>query len=281
MRFAVAFTALTCVVASATVTAQPRWRTLDVSRQLHDSAEHVVRIEDGAGKLAVRTTNEPVLYSMRLRYNEDNGRPVHHYDAASRSLTVGLTGQSLKLGRHMDSESVSELRLALSRAVPVELDLDVGAARADIDLGGLALRDARIRTGASASKLAFSAPNTMRLRRLDIDAGAASFEATDLANANTSDVRVRSGVGSVSLDFGGTWTQDMTLDVDVALGKTAIRVPEDVGVRVDVQRVLAAFDHAGLTRRGGSYYSDNWDSARFRLRVLARTVFGAIEVARR
>jgi len=163
----------------------------------------------------------------------------------------------------------------------VGLDVELGAGTSDIDLGGLAVRDLRLRTGASASRLTFSSPNAARLRSIDLDAGAASVEATRLGNANTGDVRVRSGVGSVTLDFGGTWSQDMAVDADIALGKITMRVPADVGVRVETQRVLASFTHDGLYRRGGAYYSDNWDSARYRLRIHVQTVFGAIEVDRR
>ena len=94
-------------------------------------------------------------------------------------------------------------------------------------------------------------------------------------------MHVRSGVGSVTLDFGGEWTEDMSLDADVALGKLEIRVPENVGVRMDVHRVLASFDHRGMIKRGNVYYSENWDRARYKLRVRAATTFGAIEVSQR
>jgi hypothetical protein len=263
----------------AAIAAQ-QWRTLDASRQLRDSAAHEVRVRYGAGRLEIRPATEPVLYSLSLRYDEDNGRPVHEYDATRHRLTVGLTDQSFKFARHNRERMNNDLRLALSPSVPVDLELDVGAAKADMDLGGLAVRDARIRIGASSSVLDFSAPNKTQLRSLDIDVGAASFTARHLGNANVSEMQVRSGVGSVSLDFSGEWREDMSLDADVALGKLEIRVPPEVGLRVDVHRVLASFDRRGLVKRGNAYYSENWDSARHKLRVRAATTFGAIEVRR-
>ena len=268
------------LIGSATSLGAQDWRILDASRQLRDSGAHDVRVRYGAGRLQVRPSTDRVLYSMWLRYDENNGRPLNEYDAERRRLTVGLTDQSFRFA-HNTRESSSDLSLALSPSVPMNLEVDVGAARADLDLGGLAVRDARIRIGASASVLDFSAPNSERLRALDIDVGAASFLARNLGNANTTDMRVRSGVGSVTLDFGGTWREDLTLDADIAVGKLEIRVPSDVGVRVDVRRVLAAFDHPGLTKRGGSYYSENWETARYKLRVHAATTFGAIDVRQR
>lgn len=269
---------LACAGLPFSTGAAQRWRTLDASRQLRDTGAHEVRVRYGAGRLVLLPATEPVLYSMSLRYDEDNGRPVYEYDAARRRLTVGLADQSFKLVHHGRESMHSDLRLALSPSVPLDLELDVGAAHAEMDFGGLAIRDARIRIGASASVLDFTAPNKEHLRSLDIDVGAASFLARNLGNANASEMRIRSGIGAVTLDFGGEWTEDLALDADVALGKLEIRVPSTVGVRVDVHRVLASFDHHGLVKRGGAYYSENWDRAPHKLRVRAATTFGAIEV---
>jgi hypothetical protein len=258
-----------------------QWRTLDVSRQLHDSSDQRVHIQYGAGRLDVRPTSEPVLYTMHLRYDEDHGRPVHRYNTDGRSLTVGLTDQSVHLARHMDQDSFGELRLGLSRSVPIDLDLDVGAASSNIDLGGLSIRDLKLSTGASSSTLRFSSMNPVQLRGVDVNAGAASVELLDLGNANTPSVRVNGGVGSVTLDFGGAWSQDMSVAAEMALGKITMRVPQEVGVRVETQRFLASFSHDGLYRRGNAYYSDNWDTAKYKLRIRVQSVFGAIDIDRR
>ena len=75
--------------------------------------------------------------------------------------------------------------------------------------------------------------------------------------------------------------QDNTdVDANVALGKLTLHVPEDVGLRIEVKRLLATFDHPGLRKRGNAYYSDNYDTAKYRVRVRAETVFGAIEIDR-
>jgi hypothetical protein len=160
----------------------------------------------------------------------------------------------------------------------MDLDLDLGATKSTIDLGGLNLLSLRLDSGASETNLDFSTPNAGRMRTLDVDVGAASFEARNLGNANASTIRVHGGIGSVSLDFGGQWTQDAAVEVDVSLGKLTLRVPRDVGVRVEVQKFLASFDHQGLTKRGDVYFSENWGTARHRIRVRAGTTIGGIEV---
>lgn len=256
------------------------WRTLDVSRQLRDSSEHRVRVRYAAGRFSLRPTSDPVLFAMQLRYDDERTRPVHDYNPGSRIATLGVDGQSVRWVRNMDDKNLGEMRLQLSESVPLDLELELGATHARVDVGGLSLNSLRIETGAADAVLDFSAPNKSRLRSLDIDLGAAGFVITNLGNANVSNIRVQGGVGSVDLDFGGAIKQDVNVDANVALGKLALHVPADVGVRVEVQRVLASFDHPGLYKRGNAYYSSNWDESRVRMRVHAQTVFGAIEIDR-
>jgi hypothetical protein len=172
------------------------------------------------------------------------------------------------------------MRLGLSSSVPLDLELELGATHARVDAGGLALNNLRIETGAADAVLDFSAPNRARMRYLDIKLGAAGFVVTNLGNANVSSIRVEGGVGSIDLDFGGAMRDDVSVEANLALGKLALHLPRDVGIRVEVQKLLASFDHPGLYKRGGAFYSDNWDSAKIRVRVRAATVFGAIEIDR-
>jgi hypothetical protein len=256
------------------------WRTLESSRQLLDSAPHHVRVQYGAGRIDIAPTDAPVLYTMTARYDERTAVPLHNYDAAERALTVGVRSESRRLSRSLGEQGKGEMRLSLSRAVPLDLDLELGATKASLDLGGLNLLSLRLDSGASETRLDFSAPNAGMMRSLEVAVGAASFEARNLANANASTVHVSGGVGTVDLDFGGQWERDIAVEAEVALGKLTLHVPRDVGVRIEVQKFLASFDHEGLHKRGDAYFSDNWETAKYRLRVRAQTTFGGIEVDR-
>ncbi len=55
------------------------WRTVESTRQLRDSVQHTVRVQYGAGRIDVGSTNAPVLYSMTLRYDESTTTPVHRH----------------------------------------------------------------------------------------------------------------------------------------------------------------------------------------------------------
>ena len=179
------------------------WRTVESARQLRDSAQHRVHVQYGAGRIDVGATNAPLLYSMTLRYDEATTTPIHRYDADARTLTLGVEDQSSHFRRNMGENSNGEMRLALSRSVPIDLQLELGATKAQLDLGGLSLLGLHLESGASETLLDFSTPNQTRMRALEIDVGAASLEVRNLGNANAASVHVKGGVGSVELDFAG------------------------------------------------------------------------------
>src|SRR5688572_15301105 len=148
------------------------WRSVDVSRQLRDSSDHRIRVRYAAGKFTMRPTSDPVLFSMQLRYDEDRTEPLHRYDPDTRRLTLGLETQSVRLARHTNDGDFGEMWLALSNAVPLDLELELGATQSRIDAGGLMLNNLRVQTGASDATLDFSVPNRARMRRLDVQLGA-------------------------------------------------------------------------------------------------------------
>jgi hypothetical protein len=108
--------------------------------------------------------------------------------------------------------------------------------------------------------------------------GAARLRVARLANAKAEQVRVQAGVGSVDLDFGGQWTHDVELTLEMAFGGATLRVPRDVGIEVDATRRMASFDLPGFEKRGATWVSPNWDTARHRLRVRGRMSAGKLSV---
>ena len=266
------------VVALTTTSAHAQsWRTLDVSRQLSGQAPVAVEVTYGTGMFGIRGTANPLLYHMQLRYDATRTEPRHTFDVSERKLQLGVEKSDMRFTGKKDGET-GRLQLELSRSAPLDLSLDLGAVEADLDLTGLKLSRLHIESGASDAKLRFDALNSVPMSTLDVSLGAASFRGDRLANANTRDIRVDAGVGNVELDFGGQWTQDIDLNVDVTFGVVTIHVPSDVGVRVSLKKMIASFEHEGLVQRDGAWVSTNWQSARYKLNVSAETVFGKLSI---
>ncbi len=250
--------------------------TISTSRALSGETALDVRIEYGAGQLFIRPAESGILYALDLRYDESQFEPVTEF--SGQRLEIGLDGR----GRNIDLDDGDEGRLDLRLApdVPMDLRLEFGAGRAEVDFGGLALRDLDVETGASESRIDVSRPNPETLRRAEFDVGAADFEALRLGNLNLEELSVTAGVGKVALDFSGALRHDVDVEVSMGLGSLELRLPESVGARIDKDSFLTSFDADGFVERDGAYYSSNWESAERRIRVQVEAAFGKISVVR-
>ena len=253
------------------------WRTLDVARQASDTAAKQAQITYGTGTFGLRGGTAGLLYHMKLRYDATRAEPKHAYNLTSRKLQLGVEKSDVRFTGRKDNES-GQLQLELSRTTPWDLTLDLGAVEADIDLTGLKLAKLKIESGASDGRVRFDSLNSIPMRDLEISLGAANFRADRLANANTREIRVDAGVGNVELDLSGQWTQDIELKAEITFGVVTVHVPSDVGVRVSIEKVVASFDHEGLIERDGEWVSPNWDTAKHKLRVSAKTIFGKLTI---
>ncbi len=258
----------------------PLWRNVDISRQLRDSQPQRIRVQYRAGHVDVRGTSDPLLYAMHLRYDERRSVPLHRHDAEQRSTTLGLESVANRARDYGGTSEAVEMRLTLPRTVPLDLDFEFGGTQSVLDLGGMTVQSLRLECGAADAMLLFSRANRMRLRDMDVNVGAADFVARQLGNANADQIRVRGGVGSVDLDFSGDWTRDLTVVTRLMVGKLTLRIPPDVGVKLELQRIAAGFEHSGLVKRDDGWYSPNYESAQYKLNVKAETFFGQVEVQR-
>ena len=227
-----------------------------------------------AGRLFLQPGPAGSLYKATVRYDADAFLPVTEY--GDERLRLGL--QSKRGFKVRGRQRAGRLDVALGPDAPLSIDLEFGAAQADIELGGLRVRRAEISTGASETTLRFSQPNPERLSALEIEVGAAALRAEGLGNANLERLSVDGGLGDIVLDFSGEWRGNTTADIDMGIGSLTLRVPRGVGLHVVKDGVLAPFDSEGLVKRGSGYYSLDWDSAPHRLTVRIDAAFGSINV---
>jgi hypothetical protein len=267
--------AIGALVAPSLLAAQS-WRTVTMSRQLpRASTELRVFVEYGAGELDIRSVDEGVLYRMNLRYDEDAFEPVA--DFSSDRLRLGI--ESLRRGIEIRGRRQSGmLDLELARGVPMDLDLAFGAVQAEIDLGGLALTDLSLSTGASESTIDVSEPNTASMRTASFEVGAAQFTARHLGNLNAERIQFDAGVGSVSLWLNGRWQRDAQLSIDMGLGSLNLFVPEGLGIRLRKDSFLTALDSEGLVKRGDVYESLDFEDADRKVTIDLDAAFGSVAV---
>ena len=253
-----------------------RMRSTTSARQLQGETRANVKLEYGAGRLRVSPTRGDLLYRMQLRYDDARFRPVSEYDRAAGRLRLGVESRENR-GRKGGRDE-QHATIELTPRVPLELSLAFGAGEADVELGGLALADVHLQTGASRTVVSFASPNRVQARRVKVEAGAAEVRVSGLGNTRSPRFEFSGGMGETTLEFGGTWTRSATARIDMGVGSVRLRLPRALGVRIVRDSFLSSFDAGGMVKRGNAWYSRNYEQARHKLDVSIHAAVGSIEV---
>ena len=251
-------------------------RTVTMSRQVGNEQSVEVNVQYGAGRFSVGPAEAGVLYHMQIEYNEDVFRPLAEYEGNSLRIGTETLGRGIRLGR---DRAGGEMELALSREVAMDLSMDFGAVRADIDLGGIPLTRLEIEAGASQTLIDISEPNPETMSRASMDVGAAEFTVRNLGNLNAQVIEIDAGIGDIELGFTGDWRQNARVSVDMGLGSLVLRFPRGLGVRLLRDTFLTSFDSEGLVKYGDTYESLDYDDAEYQITVDIDAAFGSIRVA--
>jgi hypothetical protein len=124
-------------------------------------------------------------------------------------------------------------RLTLPTGTPLDIDGEINAADADLDLTGLQLGDLDLEVNAGDLRL---------------DLGSARLDVLDL--------EVNAGRAVVSLPSGN----DLTGSIRASAGKVELCVPAGLGLRVTSDVALGDVDHQGLVRVGDTWQTPDLSS---------------------
>jgi hypothetical protein len=205
----------------------------------------------GGGTLDVKPGAASALVVGTVTYNIPEWKPevttsgssVHLQQGQLRNLPRVRSGQTI----------VNEWDLQLG-STPMALTINAGAAKAQIELGGLSLTDLTVNQGASEFDLGFSEPDPTQMGTLHFAAGASKATLMTLANANVGQVEFRGGAGDYTLDFSGELRQDTQVSVEAGAGQVTIVVPNGVAAETTFTGALANVDVQGNWQKSGGQY---------------------------
>ena len=254
-----------------------RWKTVTAARQVTNEEALRVQVQYGAGALTVLRGDEGELYKALFHFDQNRATPKTEY--SNGRLEVGLAASENGNRDSDDWPDGASLELKLAPGVPLDLELDFGAGRAELDLTGLAVTGLRVTTGASESLIRVDEANRERMESAAINVGAADLHIHGVGNLNADVVTVKSGLGAVTLRLDGEWAGGGRLLVEMGLGALELQVPRSLGVRlIRPGSFLASFETEGLEKRGKVYRSSNWESAERRVEIEITAVLGSVDL---
>ena len=258
-----------------------QWRTIESARQRTGNQQTSVSLTFAGGKFDLHPLQGGLLYRMQLHYDEQVADAVHEYDADDHRLTLGL--EKAEMGwralRSMKNEEKGSMDVGLSPGVPLDLEVNLGGAQADIELGGLQLKTLKMHVGLVGGTVRFSTPNLIPMDELSIDVGLGGVEFADLGNANVTEININGGMDGVALNFGQHVMRSVKINAAVAFGGLKIQVPESVGVSVQAETKLASFKPQGFTQMNGAWFTPNWNQTSTHVTIVANAALGSLEVS--
>lgn len=272
----IALTALLSI--SALVWAGPiKTDHTEIERTTEESL--VAYVDFGAGTFELHKSANDLLVDAEIRYDRKYVDVVVDYD---RRRTQGRLEMSSELesGR-IRKKLTNDWDLGLTSDIPVELDLDIGAAKVRLDLTDIMITSLRLEIGAADAEVWWDRPNSVSLDYIVIDCGASSLLMEGLGDANFRSLKFDGGVGGFEFDFSGAWEQSATADFDIGLGALELSIPEHVGVRIETDdSFLSSIDVDRKFREVDDdvYESDNYNSAEITFDITIQIGMGSVEV---
>ena len=254
-------------------------RDYDYARPLHGERALKAHIEFAAGKLLLGPGSSNQLYQMQLQYDSDRFRPLGSYDAAAGEVRLGVESNGrggIRIGRREALAQTATLQFA--KSVALALDLSLGAAEGDLELGGYRITELNLKSGASRLTVSFGSPNPGQCRSASVSAGAGELTIQNAGNSGCSRWDVSGGVGAVTMDLGGAWPTDAVLQLSMAVGGVTLQAPRGLGLRVTMSGFLADFSGSGFSKSGKTYTSTGYEGARRKLEVHVNSALGGLKI---
>jgi len=199
-----------------------------------DASTLHTEIEFPVGNLRVSTTSGRTTKCI-FQFRKDEWKPQVQYNREKESGYLEITsGGDVDIdvheGRHADydQEDQSNWGLLFPEEIPHELDIEMVAGKADIELENSQLKDFEFSMVAGEAKI-------------------------NLRNTSVPDVDFKALAGETTLDLSGNWSNNLHADIQGGFGSITLKLPSDVGVEMEVSGILGGVSAPRMRKDGNNY----------------------------
>ena len=110
---------------------------------------------------------------------------------------------------------------------------------------------------------------------LDMGAGTSDLQ---LAGLSLTGLDIMLGAGKSTVDLSGGLTRDLDVTINTGAANITVRLPGDVGVRVEVAAGVGRIETSGLTQDGNVYTNEAYGTSEVALHINIQTGIGQINL---
>jgi hypothetical protein len=112
---------------------------------------------------------------------------------------------------------------------------------------------------------------------IEVDFGAGEGK-LDFSSINLKSLIIDMGVGDLTVDLTGQYDRDVDVTIDGGIGSATVYLPEDIGVRVRVDKGIGSVDAWGLKKDGRAYINDAYSKSDVKMKVEIDAGIGSIDL---
>jgi hypothetical protein len=205
-----------------------------------------VILELGQGEFTISPADSGEGLVVISRFDPDAFELTEHHEILPDSSWVYRVRYRRSIGalqalarQIVGGQTASRLEVRLPPELPLSLEVVIRQGGAEVDLGGLWLREASLACHQGGLALDVSSPLHEPLATLALTGRMGGIAVTRLGNASPGVLAIDCAMGGADVGLGGAWRTDCHARATVRMGGINIRVPENLAVRDAAEAGLA------------------------------------------
>ncbi|ACF14946.1 hypothetical protein Ctha_2497 [Chloroherpeton thalassium ATCC 35110] len=257
------------------------------------SSEHDIKayIEVGGANFSLHAHSVPYVYEYKYPARElANLNTTYKIKGSSGFLSITTTQNNQSSNHKLigwelfndsdESQVIPPIDLSLCDKYPIDLNLSVGASKADLDFTGIKLSNLNLNTGACKTIVSFNLQNLAVLEHMKISTGASQLTMTGLGFANFNEMDFYGGVTDVEMDFTGNIDRAVKVTITIDAGTMLIKIPKDISVNLTHSgSFFSSIDlPTDFVKNASQYTSSNYGTTKGVLNMTISSGAGALKL---
>ena len=245
-----------------------------------------VMLDVDAGEVLVTRSMEARIGIVSMQYTQDRFRERIDFNETKNRLIVRLDKRDwhkrVKKNRHGEDKNRARVEVKLPYDVTILFDSRVKAGEVTMEMGGLRLKEFSLTNWAGDVEVRFDEPNSIVMDFLDIHVKIGEARFVKLGNARFEEADINGGIGEMDVDFTGNLLGGSNAKVDLDIGEASVLLPRNIGIRMHIAGGWSFLSEKNVDdyfyRRGGSYYSENYDEFQKKFSICITPGLGELNV---
>ena len=244
-----------------------------------------VQLEVTAGEIELINGNQATQIRIALEYSKNRYRSTIDMNEKDNHLRVKLIKRDWHHFHKSDGEhgdDWAKATIELPTGVDLFIESRLKAGQANMQLGGLRIKEMEVGEWAGELELDFDSPNLIPMDYLEINPKIGQANLRNLGNARYKEAVINGGIGELTVDFSGAVEADSRAKVDIDIGEATVILPDSIGTRVAIGGGLSFLSQkqieGSFSKRGRFYYSKGYDTQKRRCTFYITPGLGELRV---